>query len=509
MTIARLACGVALALLTSVATMAVAAPLGEAAARQLLSRAGFAPLAAEIAAVAPLTHAQAVDQLLAGARRSADTPPPAWIGERVMLPREIQQMSAEAQREYRQTLIRQSMELRGWWLREMRRTPSPLTERMTLFWHNHFVTAQPKVRWPQLLYRQNVTLREHALGSFSALLDAMLRDPALLIYLDAPANRRGQPNENLARELMELFTLGQGQYDERDVKEAARALTGLSIDPSSAGFVYRTFAHDPGRKQVLGTSGEFGPAELAQVLLRQPAAARFIVTKLWREFVSAQPDSKRIESIAEAFRASGYQIPVALRAILMQPELTAAERADLLVKSPVELVIGLLRQSGGALTNPAGAALAVASMGQNLFGAPNVRGWPGGEAWINTQTLLARKQFIDTSVRLRSEPTMASGMPATAEMTRAGGNAALVDPAEQQRRVQALAQRALETAVRVDATAWLGQLGLAAERQLGRDEASRITQTVLLAPPASPAPTDALGFDALRSTLLDPAYQLK
>lgn len=498
-----------MALLAGIASPAVAVPLGDAAAARLLTRAGFAPSAAEVARVASLTQAQAVDQLLATVRRSAETPPPGWIGDRVILPREIQQMSADAQRDYRQTLVRQSVELRGWWLREMAGTPSPLTERMTLFWHNHFVTAQPKVRWPQLLYRQNLTLREHALGSFATLLDAMLRDPALLVYLDAPANRRGQPNENLARELMELFTLGEGQYGELDVKEAARALTGLSIDPATAVFIYRPFAHDSGRKQVLGADGDLGPGQLSKVLLQQPATARFIVTKLWREFVSSQTDTKRIAAIADAFRASGYQIPVALRGILMQPEVVAAEGPDLLIKSPVELVIGLVRQSGGTLTNPGGAALAVASMGQNLFGAPNVRGWPGGEAWINTQSLLARKQFIDTSVRVRAASSMPMAMAPAADMMRAAGSTAAVDPAEQQRRAQVLAQRALEAAARVDAPAWLGAFGLAVERPLAADEASRIANSVLLAPSASPVPVGTLAFDALRATLLDPAYQLK
>lgn len=178
----RFARVVALIVMSAAAGLALATPLGDAGARRLLTRAGFAPPQAEVAMVAGLTQAQAVDRLLAGVRRTADTPPPAWIGERVILPREIQQMSAEAQRDYRQTLFRQSLELRGWWLAEMSSTASPLTERMTLFWHNHFVTAQPKVRWPQLLYRQNVVLREHALGSFPLLLGAVLRDPALLIY---------------------------------------------------------------------------------------------------------------------------------------------------------------------------------------------------------------------------------------------------------------------------------------------------------------------------------------
>jgi len=505
----RFARVVALIVMSAAAGLALATPLGDAGARRLLTRAGFAPPQAEVAMVAGLTQAQAVDRLLAGVRRTADTPPPAWIGERVILPREIQQMSAEAQRDYRQTLFRQSLELRGWWLAEMSSTASPLTERMTLFWHNHFVTAQPKVRWPQLLYRQNVVLREHALGSFPLLLGAVLRDPALLIYLDAPANRRGQPNENLARELMELFTLGEGHYDERDVKEAARALTGLSIDPGSAAFVYRAGAHDPGVKQVLGTRADLDPAGLLQVLLAQPATARFIVAKLWREFVSAQPDAGRVALIAEAFRASGYQIAVALRALLMQPEVVAAEGADLLVKSPVELVVGLVRQSGGKLAQPDGAAFAVAAMGQNLFSAPNVRGWPGGEAWINTQTLLARKQFIDNAVRLGADRAMAQTLPAMDVPAVPMAGSAPADPMQAQRRTQAAAQRAVETAVRIDAAAWLGHLGIPAERPLAASELSQLSGSLLLAPAVSMAPVDTLAFDGLRAALLDPAYQLK
>lgn len=475
--------------------------LGDAAARRLLTRAGFAPDTAEVAAFAPLNQAQAVERLLASARTHARLPAPTWVDERPIFPRALQQLSDEERRAYREKLVRQSLELRGWWLREMAGTPSPLTERMTLFWHNHFVAAQPKVRWPQLLYRQNVLLREHALGSFATLAHAIVHDPALLIYLDGATSRRGQPNENLARELMELFTLGQGRYTEADVKEAARAFTGHSVDPETGQFLYRRFAHDGGSKTVLGQRGEFTGDDIVDLLLAQPATAEFIVAKLWREFVSPQPDPARVARIAADFRGSGYAIPVALRALLNQPEVVSGDPALALVKSPVELVIGLVRQSGGELSQPVGAALATAAMGQNLFGAPNVRGWPGGEAWINTQTLLARKQFLDRAV---------GGAPAAAEMAMQPAAAAPDEAGAQQRRRQQLAQTAVAHAVRIDTHAWLKSVGdLAPERSVGEVDVARLAAALGTVAPVSPPAAGSLGLDALRTLVLDPAYQLK
>lgn len=516
--LASLALAAALASGGAAPLQAVATPLGETAARQLLTRTGFAPNQDEVVAVAPLTQAQAVERLLAAARRQAQTPAPEWIDVKLVFPRELQRLSEDERRAYRQTLVRQSLELRGWWLREMAVTPSPLTERMTLFWHNHFVSAQPKVRWPQPLYRQNLLLREHALGNFGALAHAIVRDPALLIYLDAATSRRGQPNENLARELMELFTLGQGRFTEADVKEAARAFTGHSIDPATGRFLYRRFAHDGGGKTVFGRHGEFSGDDIVDLLLAQPATAEFIVTKLWREFVSPQPDPARVARIAADFRSSSYAIPVALRALLNQPEVVSADPAHALVKSPVELVIGLVRQSGGELAQPVGAALATAAMGQNLFGAPNVRGWPGGEGWINTQTLLARKQFIDravastlVAVEMAMQPIALAAEAAAPGAAQGASESTGEREAEAQaRRRQQLAQRAIANAVRIDAGAWLkSAAGVMPERVVAEPDIGRLAASLGAVAPVLPPGPGTLGLDALRTLLLDPAYQLK
>lgn len=498
MAMRRLACAAAL---WAFAAGALAQPLGAEGAKRLLTRTGFAPSTYEIARYAPLDRRAAVERLLDEARTAAVTPPPGWIDDPIVGPRALRAMNEEQRRAERQRAIRQGLELRGWWLREMVATPSPLTERMTLFWHNHFVSAQPKVRSPQLMYRQNRLLREHALGNFGALLHAVAKDPAMLVYLDVATSRRDAPNENFAREVMELFTLGEGRYTERDVKEAARAFTGWSIDPDRGTFVFRPRLHDDGEKTVLGRTGRFDGDAVLDILLEEPATARFIVGKLWREFVSPRPDAARVEAIAQRFRASGYEIRVALRELLLQPEVIAPAADDALVKSPVELLVGFVRQSGAELAQPAGAAIAVAAMGQNLFSPPNVRGWPGGEAWINTQTLLARKQFLDRALsRAGALPTAMEGATVSEAAVEAG-------QANEPRRRAELAQA---LAVRLHPAAWLAAIaGVAPEAPIDAETATRLAEALLVVPPVAPPQVPALALDALRAVVLDPAYQLK
>ena len=485
----------ALMLWAGTALAAAEPPLGTQRARLLLTRAAFAPSDADVAAYSALTHAAAVDRLVAGVRTLAVTPAPGWIEERFVPPRELRAMTDEARRAEIQKQVRMGLELRGWWLREMVATPSPLTERMALFWHNHFVSAQPKVRYTQLMYQQNVLLRQHALGRFDQLLHAVAKDPAMLIYLDAATSRRGAPNENFAREVMELFTLGAGNYREDDIKQAARAFTGWSIDLDSGQYMFRRLQHDGGEKTVLGQTGNFDGDAVLDVLLAHPATAEFIVRKMWLEFVSAQPDEARVRSIAAAFR-NGWKIEVPVRALLMQPEVVSRDADNALVKSPAELVVGMLRQSGGELTRPVAAAVALAGMGQNLFSPPNVRGWPGGEAWINTQTLLARKQFLERGLSDRlAEPAIAESMAMS-----------MKDDNMPRRRLQMLEQSA---SVHIDSEAWLKRAGMAPERIATPGARGKLEQTLLVVPPTAPATEGVLGLDVLRATLLDPAYQLK
>ncbi len=239
----------------------------------------------------------AVDALVdAAARPSMSVDPAANLGfETLPAPRRGEERTPEERRQLlRQTAVR-GLELQGWWMSEMLTTPAPLTERMTLFWHGHFTSGLREVRSPQLMYRQNVTLRQHALGNYRELLTAVVHDPAMLLYLNNQQNRRDAPNENFARELLELFTLGEGHYTEQDVREAARAFTGWRMLPPDGRFTVVARQHDDGEKLFLGARGRFDGDDIVAQILKQPRAAEFIVEKLWREFVLARSRRARGE----------------------------------------------------------------------------------------------------------------------------------------------------------------------------------------------------------------------
>jgi len=399
-----------------IAAAAQAAAIGYEGARHLLNRTGFGATDAEISAYASLDRAAAVDRILQGARREAATPPPAFIDEPFDRFYRVNSLPADERMAVQRTLLQRSFELRAWWLGEMVATPSPLTERMTLFWHNHFATSQQKVRSLQLMYRQNALLRREALGNFATLLRGIAKDPAMLVYLDNAGNRRQAPNENFAREVMELFTLGEGHYTEHDIKEAARAFTGWSLDRESGDFTYRRMWHDYGEKTVFGRTARMDGDDVIDLLLARPETAQFIAAKVWREFVSPTPQPAEVTRWAGMLRDARYEMKPLLRAVLMSDAFWSDAHRGALVKSPVELVAGTLRTFEIHPADLRPAVFACAALGQNLFSPPNVKGWPGGEAWIDSSTLLARQQFIDRVFR-GSDPmatTVAMRTPAPA-----------------------------------------------------------------------------------------------
>jgi uncharacterized protein (DUF1800 family) len=367
-------------------------------ARHLLNRTSFSAQTVEIDDYARLTREQAVDRLLGETRRQAAYPAPAWTAkyERVFRPEMTQEERMQANR---RELVERGLEIRTWWVAEMLSTPSPFTEKMTLFWHNHFATSQQKVRSANLMYRQNVMLRRYSTGNFGALLREVSKDPAMLIYLDGAQNRKGAPNENFAREVMELFTLGEGHYSEQDIKEVARAFTGWSLDADAGEFRFRRLIHDEGSKTVFGNEGKFNGDDIVTLLLQQPATGEFIVAKLWREFVSPEPDSAAVKQLAATWRAANYEMKPLLRAMFLSDAFWAPVNRGVLVKSPVDLVVGSLRQFRFAVEDPAPFAVILRQLGQDLFNPPNVKGWPVGDAWLNTTTLLARKGFLNRLFR--------------------------------------------------------------------------------------------------------------
>jgi len=374
------------------ATQALATPLGEADARHLLARTGFGVSATDVAAFAKLDRNIAVDKLLDSAQINPQTPPPSWVND-PSLPKRGE-MSEGDKKAFREQQRDEGIELRTWWYREMLDTPSPLTERMTLFWHNHFVSAQQKVKSPVLLYRQNLLLRRYALGNFGTLLHEVARDPAMLIYLDGVQNRKGQPNENFAREVMELFTLGEGHYSEQDIREAARALTGMSLDRDTGTYRFRPALHDDGDKTIFGHTSNYDGDAFLDLILSRPETSEFIVTKLWREFISPTPDPKQVKQFARLFRNANYGMKPLLHAMLTSDAFYAPENRGVLVKSPVELTVGTFRTFGVEPPDWKPVLGVDRALGQDVFNPPNVKGWPGYTDWINSQTLLLRKQML-------------------------------------------------------------------------------------------------------------------
>jgi hypothetical protein len=293
-------------------------------------------------------------------------------------------------------------QLRGWWLYCILQGGHPLREKMTLFWHNHFATSIVKVQSAPLMFRQNVLLRQHALGKFGPLLQEMSKDGAMLVWLDSNSNVKGRPNENYARELMELFSLGVGNYTEKDIREAARAFTGWHSD--GYGFDFAASAHDDGIKTVLGQTGKWNGDDVVRIVLRQPAAARFLVGKLYQFLISenATPSDSFLEPLCVAFRQSDYDIAALVRTMLASRHFYSAHAFRQRVKSPVEFVVGAVRAvylrfgEGEAEYRPLPQQVLVPrleAMGQQLFAPPNVKGWRGGRSWLNTSTLLERANF--------------------------------------------------------------------------------------------------------------------
>ena len=284
-------------------------------------------------------------------------------------------------------------QLRDWWIARMRYSPCPLRERMVLFWHGHFATSFEKVRSSHAMLRQNHLFRDFAFGRFEELALAVSRDEAMMRYLDVAGSSKKHPNENFARELLELFTLGEGHYTEEDVREAARAFTGWGIDPveRSVQFLPRRF--DNGEKTVLGTTGHLGAEECVQIVCRNSQCARFVTRKLWEEFAGVSPSREVQLALAEVFESTGGNIRLVLEELFRRPEFYSQELRGRRVKSPVEWLVGTLKNLDMPVPGPGKGTSAIQQLGQNLFAPPSVRGWEGGQAWISATTLLARQRL--------------------------------------------------------------------------------------------------------------------
>lgn len=378
-----------------------------AAAAHLLRRAAFGGSAAEIDRVLAMGVEAAVDNLVDYEKTSYEPAPPA-LDPLVMeeIDREERRRLSEEERQklqqQRQQAERRSLEeTRLWWIERMAESPRPFEERMTLFWHGHFTSGAREVRRALFMYEQNQFLRKNALANFRELLVGISKDRAMLVYLDNARNSKREPNENYARELMELFTLGVGNYSEADIKAAARAFTGWTFDRD--GFVFRPRDHDDGVKTFLGKTGRWGGEDVIDIILQQPACSRFLARTLLESFCCSEPDKRLVERFAAVIRREKFELKPIMKALLRSQAFYHADMRGALVKSPVELLIGTARQLELPIRQLGMAERALAAMGQEIMQPPNVKGWDGNETWITTATLFNRYNLIGVLIEGQGE----------------------------------------------------------------------------------------------------------
>jgi uncharacterized protein (DUF1800 family) len=391
---------------------------GEPEARHLLMRAGFGGTPTQIKTIAQWGPERAVDYLLDAGEIPYDAPTADRFDANIMRPltdQERQTYRAAQQRRDEDTLARfrlqrqqrqrqdrqQITDVQRWWLERMIETPRPLEEKMTLFWHGHFATSYRTIENSYHMYLQNQFLRANALGSFADLLSGIIRDPAMLAYLDNNDSRVGQPNENLARELMELFSLGVGNYGENDIKEGARALTGYSFNDDTFRFNHNN--HDKGSKTILGRSGNLDGDGFVETILAQPACAHFVAAKIYDFFALhtsaiADADTLAVRRVVQALetklRVSKYELKPVLRKLFLSRHFYHPTIVRNRIKSPTELVVGAVRSLNTPVRDMGVLLQAMDLMGQNLLYPPSVKGWDGGRSWINTSTIFVRQNAL-------------------------------------------------------------------------------------------------------------------
>jgi uncharacterized protein (DUF1800 family) len=375
-------------------------------AAHLVRRAGFGASAADVERFTTLGMNASVDNLLHP--RDADASFPDYPPADVLYAKNRGIARTETQR---------------WWLDRMLRTQHPLNEKMALFWHGHFATSIAKVP-AALMARQINLFRAQGLGNFRTLLTAVSTDPAMSVWLDNRSNTKAHPNENYAREVMELFALGLGAYTEDDVKAGARALTGWAYDRATMSVAFDPRRHDDGVKTFLGRTGAFGLTDVVDIIVEQPIHQRFIARKLLEYFVYSDPEPELTEALAATYALGGFDIAKTVGTLLRSNVFYSPRAYRALPKSPLEFTIGLLRFTGASAV-PARLPDALRRMGQEPLAPPSVKGWDGGPTWINTNTLLARFNFVNALVATSGATITA---PASSMTTSATTSAATVAP---------------------------------------------------------------------------------
>lgn len=347
-------------------------PWSRSAATHLLWRTGFGASADEIQQATQDGLEKSLDRLLAPPAETAE------FGKADALLRQAAFDSGSIQ------------DLKVWWLHRMTASANPLIEKLTLLWHNHFATSNAKVDSVPLMAAQNDLLRRESFGSFRRVLHDISKDVAMLVWLDSNSNRKRHPNENFAREVMELFSLGVGNYSEQDIQEAARAFTGWHV--RNGEFWFNTIQHDTGEKVVFSKRGNFNGGDVVELCLEHSACPRFLAFKLLRQFVEPSPSQAHIDALAACIRQHNFEWRPILRELFTSRMFFSDEARQSIIKSPVELLLGAVRQLK-AKPNLQSLARLSAELGQDIFEPPTVKGWDGGRLWISSTTLIQRANF--------------------------------------------------------------------------------------------------------------------
>lgn len=355
--------------------------------------------------------------------------------------RDIRMMSDEEKKAVLKDQRKHVLQLNAAWIDHMATTEAQLREKMAFFWHDHFAC---KLQNPQVAIGQVNTLRQHALGKFGDLLLAISRDPGMIYFLNNQQNRKDHPNENFARELMELFTLGRGYYTEQDVQEAARAFTGWSALPNGT-FIFRRRQHDFGTKTFLGKRGNFDGKDIIDILLEQPQTARYLTAKMYRFWVHEDLPQERWESLSKEFYESDYDIAALMRKVMAADWFYDPAVQGTRIKSPVEYIVGTMRALDLSFAAPESPFILQKILGQVLLFPPNVSGWPEGKAWIDSSTLMARlnlPQVLVGQKALQVEPkaAFAGNEEAAGNLRGLGRLQAQWDPAALEAAIQAADQ---------------------------------------------------------------------
>ena len=420
----------------------------------LLRRAGFGAGPGEIDVATSAGYPATVERLLAGGGAAPDPagdqiPLPALAPYHPVVAKRSSATALAAAKAQNKALAAELPPLQAWWINRMIVTATPLREKMTLLWHGHFATAISKVRDPHLMYLQNQLFRTAGMGSFEDLTQAVAKGGAMMVWLDTLKNKKAHANENFSRELMELFTLGVGNYSQSDVEQGARCFTGWNYDRATDQWVLQARQHDDGTKTFLGRTGNLSGEDAISTILSQPASARFVVANVWSHLAyPVTPTDPVVGQLVGSYTPS-FNITDLLRAVFNHPEFLSPTAKAGLVKQPIEYLVGAARalrlDASGQRLDPAsglpapaaapvaaptrarvGLAQAATLLAQTPFNPTNVGGWPQNGYWLNTATSLARVRIAEL-LATRADLSAIEAAPASQRMAAVARMLGVVD----------------------------------------------------------------------------------